>query len=1380
MIDYNGMYKDFFDIDQKYFPCVDDSAINSGDLDWTDTFPHKAFVDLLKGAERMLSGTTRRALWIHGAYGTGKSKCAYALKKILDVTADELKSYWDTFDNLRNNPELLMRLLGHKERGVLTCYRYASGGITTPRDLFFAIQEELQKALVASNFHLGTNGLKDSVIAWLSDASNKLYFDAILKEEKWHNVFSQTSTDEVLAALNSGKSVKDLMDNIFSVAEEKRIAPMTLDADRLKAWIKEVIAANNNLKIVFIWDEFSGFFKQNKNSLDEFQKIVALCEEAPFYMVVVTHQTDSLMNEDDQSWQVVKQRFDFSQITLPPNIAFDLIWNAFKVKKPAEDTWNQLAGALNDSLSDSRREVMKAANITNPKVIRDIMPIHPLAALVLKNIATSFQSNQRSMFDFIKTRDTEDVHAFQWFIENTGPMSDHPLLTIDLLWDFFYEKGKDNLTSDIRMILDTFNQQKGLRADEQRVLKTILIMQAIDKRVGGEIDVIKPTEQNIAYAFEGISDISGTKCINIARALKNNGVLVLNPIGNNKFTYGAAVLAGDQAEIDKYKKDIIKVSTNKLVDDGKLATVLSLSPALRLRFAEDADGALIPVTYADFTRTMNGLKTRTSAWHFNAVIAFAKDKDEAEAFRKVIKDAAIKDDYRDIVIIDALSTPLDSTDFENYVEYSAMASYHNGRNKQSAEEYSNKAKQVLALTWKNRIYNGQFVVYYEGNRAGEIVSNASGVAAILQKVVVSKYPYVFDFTRGITENQLKLTQAKPAAKCVFDGKTTGVMVNAERFVLSQVWTENDYWNKSALSALPISIIKKEVESLIQSNFGESGSGKIGVAEIYECLINQFGFAPCNLTAFLFAFLVKEYSTDPYRYLDANGSGGSISHDKLAEMIKNCMDPKKPINSWVVRMTPEEMAFYELTRTAWHIDSKVISTADQASILIKNKIQQLKLPVWSLEYVDDYGVYDVLKKYIHLVQSEGPDAHRIATEIGKIAINKYALAENLEKLLTPDNCQKGMKAFLAVYDDRKVLKLAEEIGATGTLISDISNLFSVEYSSLWKEDTGKEQIDNLYVEYLFVKISNSILNITTHSKFEAFDAWAEKLKFSICSCDGLISVNPEMTNVWEFLLKIYQRSDILPLNMRAYTEDLKNKASEVRYYFDNEVSIFFDMYKPYLGEISQEEIRDIKPALVGIFRESKTRANEKVKNAVEEYLKNQTKAKLFNLWKDQTGTKSPLDWSHIHRTPILRVVKKEDYDVAKKTFETLNRGNGTEIEINKALEWLSGTDLFTYLSNEDKINKAFASLLGKYKAILTNYDKVRDELEKLPVYTYDWDSHPAIWGRVKELALAEYNAGGSDRAVSKIEGMSPDDLKKYLIDLVKERVDLGLEILNGGK
>jgi hypothetical protein len=137
--------------------------------------------------------------------------------------------------------------------------------------------------------------------------------------------------------------------------------------------------------------------------------------------------------------------------------------------------------------------------------MKDIMPLHPVAALLLKNIASSFKSNQRSRFDFIKSTHTDDVKAFQWFIKNTGPEDDHPLLTVDMLWNFFYEKGRDYLSSDIRLILDTFPQQQNLRSDEERVLKAILIMQAIDQRTGSSIDLLKDTEQNLSYVFEGIT-----------------------------------------------------------------------------------------------------------------------------------------------------------------------------------------------------------------------------------------------------------------------------------------------------------------------------------------------------------------------------------------------------------------------------------------------------------------------------------------------------------------------------------------------------------------------------------------------------------------------------------------------------------------------------------------------------------------------------------------------------------------------------------------------------------------------------------------------------------------------------------------------------------
>ena len=99
------------------------------------------------------------------------------------------------------------------------------------------------------------------------------------------------------------------------------------------------------------------------------------------------------------------------------------------------------------------------------------------------------------MFDFIKTPKNLDVHAFQWFIQNTSPESDRALLTVDMLWDFFYEKGK--------LVLDTYPQQTNLTEKEKVVLKTILIMQAVDQRLGGAIPVLKATDQNLSYAFEG-------------------------------------------------------------------------------------------------------------------------------------------------------------------------------------------------------------------------------------------------------------------------------------------------------------------------------------------------------------------------------------------------------------------------------------------------------------------------------------------------------------------------------------------------------------------------------------------------------------------------------------------------------------------------------------------------------------------------------------------------------------------------------------------------------------------------------------------------------------------------------------------------------------
>jgi hypothetical protein len=113
------------------------------------------------------------------------------------------------------------------------------------------------------------------------------------------------------------------------------------------------------------------------------------------------------------------------------------------------------------------RKVVWKDSSAGDDVLKGMLPLHPLAALLLKNISSAFASNQRSMFNFIKNAETENLQAFQWFIDTHSP-DNGDILSIDFLWNFFYEKGTDEygtgavkqLDSIIRTILDTYPKMK--------------------------------------------------------------------------------------------------------------------------------------------------------------------------------------------------------------------------------------------------------------------------------------------------------------------------------------------------------------------------------------------------------------------------------------------------------------------------------------------------------------------------------------------------------------------------------------------------------------------------------------------------------------------------------------------------------------------------------------------------------------------------------------------------------------------------------------------------------------------------------------------------------------------------------------------------------
>lgn len=1380
-------YCEYFDVNESYFPCIDESAINAG-APWETTYPHETFIDLLNSAEKMLGGSTNRSIWIHGAYGTGKSQCAYALKKILEVPNDELRAYWDRYEPLKKNKALLEKLIGHKEQGVLTAYRYASGSITSPQLLFLAVQESIRAALDAvPGSYKGENTLKESVIAWLTDSSHNAFVNSLLQKPEWVSEFSQSSADEIINSLRKRSDVSSLMESIFKMAEKEGITALSLTADSLCAWIKDIVAQNHT-KVVLIWDEFSGFFRQNRNSLDEFQKIVALCQETHFYFVIVTHPITSIAGASiskDDPMSVVQQRYKQIEITLPPNIAFELIGHAFSVIPAAKDQWEVMTGDLNSKISASKIAVMKAAVVKSDSVMQHMLPIHPMAALVLKNIASAFQSNQRSMFDFIKTPKDLDVHAFQWFIQNTRPDSDRSLLTVDMLWDFFYEKGKDYLTSDIKLILDTYPQQTNLTEKEKVVLKTILIMQAVDQRLGGTIPVLKATDQNLSYAFEGDWDVYENECKSIAKALVKKGVLIQTPIADGKQVYSAAVLAGDGAKIDRLKDEVRKNGTiTKLVEEGtQLASALSLTPPLRLRYAVNTDtGALPVVTVTNFVKMMDQLKVKDTSWHFFAVLALARTDEEAQTFRNMIKKTIGNAEYKTILVIDALSSPLGLELFEEYVSYSAMSMYYNGNNNQQSKDNARKAREVLDRTWRDRIHDGSFIVWSYANQDGEKATGANAVHTIMQTVVLNRYNHVPDFTKGLTESQLKNTQTKQVAKYGFGlSDVKGLIAGCEKTVLGKVWNRDTYWSDQELEKEPISIIKRSVDKLIHEAFRENG--RISIDEICELLETAYGFAPCNLTAFVLGFLLKEYKGDPFRSQDSEGLRESMTPDKLSEMIGNYYS-KKAKTTYIVSLTPEEKSFYELTEKAWRITPNTCTSPTQASSLIQAKMRDFVYPVWTLEEVDNTGVYDIVKKYIALIQSDGKAAHTIAIEIGKIGMQRSSCGDHLQALLTADNCLNGMSLFIQHFEGGKLSTLAKEIGASDHVLSDIKKLFSVKHAAQWIASTGEDEIRKLTVEYSFVKVTNALLNVSKDSKEGAFKSWRELLKFLGLSCESIQAKYPALNNLFALLLKIVNYEDILPDNMKMLRDELTIHNTEMHDLLSSPLNSFIDLYAPYLTGFSHEECEIIKNSITeDMFVLSATKGNAVVKKAADDYRKGQVKDQLFRLWSERTGgTKSPKHWSEHYKTPILCCIDPEIYGEAKKAFAVLNSSQHSESEIKMALEFCEGADFFDVIADSDYRNKCFMEqIVGCYSKLLPDITAIRSALEDTDIAPYDWADDPRIKAKIKNMVSVEYNAGGSDAAINTIESMPIDQLKTWLKQLAVSDMELGVKIIsNGGK
>lgn len=1413
-------YEHYFDIDEEFFSAVNQELINEGKVDWRKFFPHETFVKLLKDTYSVLT-RQHLSIWVEGGYGTGKSYAVLTLKKLLEADEEETKAYFQRY-NLDN--DLLNKYLGlkmNKEQKLITVHRYGAQSILNEQDLVLAVQESIKEALEANGVeYMGEASLKESVIKWLSNSANKAYFNAIIKDE-FPTEFGGDDVDKIIEKLESYTQDKLLvvMNKIFKIARLKGIRAMTLDKEGMVKWIQDIIKTNNLRAIVFIWDEFTKYFENNMSDLTTFQRLAELSETDPFYLVIVTHKSEGIFAENDNDKKLLGRFVSPTcLIELPDTMAFRLMAEAMEKTKDASalEEWNDMQTDLYNRTTNSRELVLKQLQKRDPRFTSNdlgrILPMHPYAALLLKHLSAQFASNQRSMFDFIKNDKGDDIHGFQWYIKNYGPEDDNPLLTIDMLWNFFYENGKEQLASDVKTILNHYNNSHPdyFQEAQRRVLKTILLMTAISQSLGDSVDLFIPTDTNVANAFEGIEDMEGAQAINAARSLVEQHVLYRKKLKDNKECFAPLMAAVDTSKKSEFEKQIDQYTTTKLVDDAGFNSEDGMkNPTGKLLFTSPiANRFKIALAGVDsFTQKVRMIRNNLLPGKIYAVLGFAKYDIESATLSKFVKEYLGNPEYDECnIIYITAKTPLGSDLYARYKDNLSDSMTFSGNDKGSEAERRKEALRVLNLEWGSKLEAGSFEIDWKNNNdevVHEFIPDFVSVKSyLLQTVDRDFYPYGFEWRYSLAANMYKTyLQAKQGVKSAVAGVCEGTFKNPNKTMLTEqvidaAWGtsfDEKYWK--ANPALPISVLKSKIEEKIQEDF--KAEGRVSISSIYEIAkAKPFGLMPCNITAFILGFVLREYTSDQYRYTDDQTSDVMSSahlQSMIDEIIKNQDTPDKRYkDKYIVTMTPEEKEFHRFASEVFDIPLELCTSIQNTRDRIRNKMKNLSFPVWTLKYANtqEYGLVpkNLVDKIIDLLSELANSGNgnnsevNIANQIGKISLSEKDLITDLKALVSKDNCRKGMAKYLSEYKDGELVALAQKINDGGQYLNVVAGKFTDADAAnwVWNQGTANQRIGEVIVEYKIIDETNTLLGTANYNLKTALETWKSQCNLIRISYDAMKEKLGSLAQFMSLLKELKNIGQLLPSKQNDFYTQLSINKADFKSFFDNQKTLFREICSFSLEGLEENDIDSIFKSInpqQNAFVMAKADYIKLIDDLVLDYKKNQKKEQLRQIWKDRTGTESPRDWSEKFTTPILCMIAPEEFQKAKKAFGCFENSTVSDTDIQDALTYFNTAGFFKGLEDESLRNNAFKTgILKEYATILTNVEAIKEYLLKYFLDVYDWYGNNMVEERIKSYAEHEYQTSENSRVIEIIKGMEDAELKQYLVELAQDNVLLGIQIL----
>lgn len=1393
------LYRDFITVDSNFIPVFSAHSDREYPDKWKSFFAHESFKTILNQLVDMLemgSNEKNRPLWMYGAYGTGKTFASFVIKHLLEDDLLAVRDYCEVNSIL----PLYARILGIRNKGqTLVVHRSSSASVIGQNRLFNCIIESVKGALRKGGYsYLGHKSRYETIIATLKDPNSAFNFERVFEKHKlkFDGYSSSASIIKDLEDLPI-EDCAELLEAIIEVAEQEHYSWDTSVTDIID-WLDDVVKGNKLYSIVFIWDEFTEFFKNNQNNITGLQEIAQASANIKFYLLLITHSNQQIIN-DSSARKIIEARFKLCMIEMADTTAFKLMGQALKLNPDLSNEWEREVGNLWSKVERStRNSIIQRAPEIKEDELRRLLPLHPYAAYLLKVISKDISSNQRTMFQFLNGESSQGEQPktnFSWFLqEHSTELNTWNFLTADYLWTYFFTDDNVDFDMVFKTAISQYNNYLPLcdgDEDKERILRVALLLSAMQQksgasRVQGQSSLLRPTLNNIATAFSGTPIESKVEFVMswfvqkgiFGKVVENNDVLYVPPAGDI-----------DKERFEALREEIRKqITFERLLNDTENAIFDQFKPNdfLKYRFEVYA------ITPSDYR---NALERGISLKKNMIPMFFMFSKNEADQSRAQSIISKILEADRRMVVVDFSGQIFTDAAFDRFIESKTEERYYS--NNPNYRNQLNLAKANVGRIieeWKSKLIITNLSVYTQVSGTGVQIQGIGNLRRLF-KEINSQY-----FGCGLEEISINDKLFSPGGfsetivQIAMDRANIPTNMGYVREIINNlsnkgIWNNPDYLH--AHPDHPVSRMKVKINEVVEAAFEQKRM--VAITDIWQSLEEPpFGLLNCQGAAFLLGFLLKEFADGSYYKYDGANTVG-LNHTDLSSLILGAVrELPKAKSQYIVKQTPEHIEFCRITGGIFKISRDKQNSIDDIAKNISLFLSNNGYPLWSLISFIDYELNneklkDQLKEAISLYcrlvsvnQTTSGDRTTIAEALYKLYINTPGLKGLLAELIKVENLKTGLELHIGGYKP-DLIQVTRRLGVPPQdMLIMLKAKLSADSSYLWVEGDTNRQIDNLYIDY---RLIDSINNILTEKKSKYEDA-----QHSLIKRIGLIKIPevlleqecPQLKPILQ-CIKSVVNNNIQDKN--AVSNTINDHALAFNNFFENQFAVFSSiLIKELDTPLSTDELEELFDKVEdGTYSHGAEKFVLRIKKLLDEYRKNKKITQLYQAWLERTGTQSPISWSEKFLIPIICLFQTNS-DIATKAFDLINnhtRVTVNEEEICQAIAFINSDEL-NILNNINVCNESFISVFcGEYAYIIDDIEDLKKVIaQEVGMNPYAWmaSSKRSVDECIKRYAARLYETRYRQKVKEKIRSLSPERAQQYLDELIEDNPLVGISIL----